>query len=186
MHGAVALATSRSSSTRHPMLVLICTSVPSFMLQLDANIVSVSLPVIARSLNAGFAGIEWVITAYMLSFASLLLPAGPLPFYLCIPLAPLGYPNRLPVLHGHASVYVLVTINGSFQRGAFVVGIPIGVTAINHGSHIIVPWRDMAEREIALVIRLGGAQILLVAGRAFSAAFAENTSIERIELAAIT
>ena len=48
------------------------------MLQLDANIVSVSLPVIARSLNASFAGIEWVITAYMLSFASLLLPAGAL------------------------------------------------------------------------------------------------------------
>jgi EmrB/QacA subfamily drug resistance transporter len=48
------------------------------MLQLDANIVSVSLPAIARSLGAGFAGIEWVITAYMLSFASLLLPAGAL------------------------------------------------------------------------------------------------------------
>jgi MFS family permease len=77
MHGAAAPA-STSSSTRHAMLVLICTSVPSFMLQLDANIVSVSLPVIARSLNASFAGIEWVITAYMLSFASLLLPAGAL------------------------------------------------------------------------------------------------------------
>lgn len=48
------------------------------MLQLDANIVSVSLPAIARSLNASFAGIEWVITAYMLAFASLLLPAGAL------------------------------------------------------------------------------------------------------------
>jgi EmrB/QacA subfamily drug resistance transporter len=78
MHGAAAPPASRSSSTRHAMLVLICTSVPSFMLQLDANIVSVSLPVIARSLNASFAGIEWVITAYMLSFASLLLPAGAL------------------------------------------------------------------------------------------------------------
>lgn len=63
---------------RHALLVLICTSAPSFMLQLDANIVSVSLPSIARSLNASFAGIEWVITAYMLSFASLLMPAGAL------------------------------------------------------------------------------------------------------------
>jgi MFS family permease len=75
---AAAPASSTSSSPRHAMCVLICTSVPSFMLQLDANIVSVSLPVIARSLNASFAGIEWVITAYMLSFASLLLPAGTL------------------------------------------------------------------------------------------------------------
>ena len=63
---------------RRALLVLICTSAPSFMLQLDANIVSVSLPAISRSLGASFAGIEWVITAYMLSFASLLLPAGAL------------------------------------------------------------------------------------------------------------
>ena len=60
------------------MLVLICVSAPSFMLQLDANIVAVSLPSIGESLGANFAGIEWVITAYTLSFASLLLPAGAL------------------------------------------------------------------------------------------------------------
>lgn len=39
-------------SERHALLALICTSAPSFMLQLVANIVSVSLPVIAGSLNA--------------------------------------------------------------------------------------------------------------------------------------
>ena len=60
------------------MLVLICVSAPSFMLQLDSNIVAVSLPSISESLGATFAGIEWVITAYTLSFASLLLPAGAL------------------------------------------------------------------------------------------------------------
>jgi EmrB/QacA subfamily drug resistance transporter len=70
--------TARRFPERHEILVLICTSVPSFMVQLDASIVSVSLPVIARSLSASFAGIEWVITAYMLSFAALLLPAGAL------------------------------------------------------------------------------------------------------------
>jgi EmrB/QacA subfamily drug resistance transporter len=61
-----------------PLLVLICTSAPSFMLQLDTNIVAVSLPSIAESMKANFAGIEWVVTAYTLSFASLLLPAGAL------------------------------------------------------------------------------------------------------------
>jgi EmrB/QacA subfamily drug resistance transporter len=62
----------------HAMLVLMCVSAPSFMLQLDSNIVAVSLPSITESLGATFAGIEWVITAYTLSFASLLLPAGAL------------------------------------------------------------------------------------------------------------
>ncbi len=71
-------AETEASAKRRAFLVLVCTSAPSFMLQLDANIVSVSLPAIARSLNASFAGIEWVITAYMLSFASLLMPAGAL------------------------------------------------------------------------------------------------------------
>src|ERR1700744_2729654 len=61
-----------------PLLVLICSSAPSFMLQLDTNIVAVSLPSIAESMKANFAGIEWVVTAYTLSFASLLLPAGAL------------------------------------------------------------------------------------------------------------
>jgi MFS family permease len=78
MHVAVSPAEITASAKRQALLVLICTSAPSFMLQLDANIVSVSLPAIAHSLNAGFAGIEWVITAYMLSFASLLMPAGAL------------------------------------------------------------------------------------------------------------
>jgi EmrB/QacA subfamily drug resistance transporter len=69
-------ADAETSAKRRALLLLICTSTPSFMLQLDANIVSVSLPAIARSLDASFAVIEWVITAFMLSFASLLMPAG--------------------------------------------------------------------------------------------------------------
>src|SRR4029077_7837380 len=44
----------------------------------DANIVSVPLPAITRSLGASFAGIEWVMRAYLTIFASLLLPAGAL------------------------------------------------------------------------------------------------------------
>src|SRR5882672_4786367 len=57
-------------------LVLLCVCVPVFMLNLDANIVAVSLPAIAHSLKADFAAAEWVVSAYMLTFASLMLPAG--------------------------------------------------------------------------------------------------------------
>lgn len=60
----------------HKLLILLCVSIPSFMVNLDANIVAVSLPSIARSLKADFAAIEWVISAYTLTFASLVLPAG--------------------------------------------------------------------------------------------------------------
>src|SRR5258706_2031662 len=78
MHGTASPLGSSRAADRHALLVLICTSAPSFMIHLDANIVSVSLPAIARSLPASFAGIEWVITAYILRFASLLLPPGAL------------------------------------------------------------------------------------------------------------
>src|SRR5260370_5144646 len=78
MHRTASPLVSPRAADRQALLVLICTSAPSFMLQLDANIVAVSLPAIARSLGASFAGIEWVITAYVLAFASLLLPAGAL------------------------------------------------------------------------------------------------------------
>jgi EmrB/QacA subfamily drug resistance transporter len=73
-----------NSQTAEPMdrlqtlLVLLCVSIPSFMINLDSNIVAVSLSSIARSLNADFSDIEWVISAYTLTFASLVMPAGAL------------------------------------------------------------------------------------------------------------
>ena len=58
--------------------VLLCASGVSFMIMLDSNIVAVSLPSIARDLNATFADIEWVVSAYILTFAALLMPSGAL------------------------------------------------------------------------------------------------------------
>jgi EmrB/QacA subfamily drug resistance transporter len=43
---------------------------------LDTNVVAVSLPSIARTFHAGFADVEWVVSAYMVAFAACLLPAG--------------------------------------------------------------------------------------------------------------
>ena len=42
------------------------------------HVVGIVLPTIARDLKASFADIEWVISAYVLCFAALLLPAGSL------------------------------------------------------------------------------------------------------------
>ena len=48
------------------------------MIMLDSNIVGVALPTIAKTLHASFAEIEWVVSGYILTFASLLLSAGAL------------------------------------------------------------------------------------------------------------
>jgi EmrB/QacA subfamily drug resistance transporter len=68
---------STHSGLQH-FLILLCVSIPSFMINLDSNIVAVSLPSIAQSLGASFSDIEWVISAYTLVFASCVMPAGAL------------------------------------------------------------------------------------------------------------
>ena len=57
-------------------LSVVC--VATFMLLLDITIVNVALPKIASSLKASFSDIQWVIDAYALTLAALLLTAGAL------------------------------------------------------------------------------------------------------------
>ena len=57
-------------------LVAVC--IATFMLLLDITIVNVALPAIERDLHANFADLQWVIDAYALTLAALLLTAGSL------------------------------------------------------------------------------------------------------------
>ena len=57
-------------------LLTSCTAI--FMLLLDVTIVNVALPSIERSLGADFSDLQWVIDAYALTLAALLLAAGSL------------------------------------------------------------------------------------------------------------
>ena len=55
-------------------LAVVCIGV--FMLLLDLTIVNVALPDIAGSFNSSLSALQWVIDAYALALASLLLTAG--------------------------------------------------------------------------------------------------------------
>jgi EmrB/QacA subfamily drug resistance transporter len=57
---------------------LAAVSAGVFMLLLDITIVNVALPDIERSLDASLSDLQWVINAYALSLAALLLTAGSL------------------------------------------------------------------------------------------------------------
>ncbi len=59
-----------------PLFILLTASAGFAMTVLDTNVVAVVLPTIARDFGASFADVEWVISTYVLCFASLLLPAG--------------------------------------------------------------------------------------------------------------
>ncbi|HYZ80337.1 MAG TPA: MFS transporter [Solirubrobacteraceae bacterium] len=57
---------------------LIAVCVATFMLLLDVTIVNVALPSIQSSLNASFSDLQWVVDAYALTLAALLLTTGSL------------------------------------------------------------------------------------------------------------
>jgi EmrB/QacA subfamily drug resistance transporter len=58
--------------------VLALTSVASFMVSLDTQVVATALPVIRVQLHASLASLEWTVNAYTLSFAVLLLTGAAL------------------------------------------------------------------------------------------------------------
>jgi EmrB/QacA subfamily drug resistance transporter len=55
-------------------LMAVCTA--TFMLLLDITVVNVALPAIQRSLHSSFSDLQWVVDAYSLTLAALLLTAG--------------------------------------------------------------------------------------------------------------
>src|ERR687886_95748 len=57
-----------------PVLAVLCAA--QFVVVLDVTIVAVALPAIQRDLGFSAAGLQWVVTAYTLVFAGLLIAAG--------------------------------------------------------------------------------------------------------------
>lgn len=67
---------SHQRKLANPFLILLTASTGCAMTVLDTNVVAIVLPTIARDFKASFADVEWVVSTYVLCFASLLLPAG--------------------------------------------------------------------------------------------------------------
>ena len=63
-----------SSKRRTAVLVTLCLAV--FTINLDTTIVNVALPTLVRELGASTTQLQWVVDAYNLVFAALVLAAG--------------------------------------------------------------------------------------------------------------
>jgi EmrB/QacA subfamily drug resistance transporter len=55
---------------------LVAVALATFMTYLDNNVVNVALPTIQRDLGLTMSGLEWIVSAYILVFAGLLLVGG--------------------------------------------------------------------------------------------------------------
>ncbi|EWT02047.1 major facilitator transporter [Intrasporangium oryzae NRRL B-24470] len=76
--GECALAKQLAMGTRRGRLVLTTTILGSGIALLDGTIVNVALPHIGRELDADLAQLQWVVNAYALALASLILLGGSL------------------------------------------------------------------------------------------------------------
>ena len=97
-------------------LIVVCAA--TFMLLLDVTIVVVAIPEIQSGLHASFSDVQWVIDAYALTLASLLLTAGSLAdrfghrrvFVVGLSVFTLG-----SLLCGVAQTPLMLTLSRSFQ-----------------------------------------------------------------------
>src|SRR5215210_3917405 len=67
---------SRSSSMNVQRGTLAVVCLATAVLMLDIAVVNTALPHIADDLNAGLGGVQWVVDAYTLALASVVLTAG--------------------------------------------------------------------------------------------------------------
>jgi EmrB/QacA subfamily drug resistance transporter len=65
---------ARPAARRWLVLVVMCLSV--FLVVVDNTIVNVALPTLNRSLGASISSLQWIVDAYSLAFAGLLLAGG--------------------------------------------------------------------------------------------------------------
>ena len=72
------LATNTPGATDRKWWTLGAVCVATFMLLLDITVVNTALPAIQRDLGGSFTDLQWVIDAYALSLAALVLTAGSL------------------------------------------------------------------------------------------------------------
>jgi len=62
----------------HRWLTMAVLSLSMLVVVVDTTIVNIAVPTLAGALPAGAAALEWIVDAYSLAFAALLLPAGSL------------------------------------------------------------------------------------------------------------
>src|SRR5579875_1127970 len=89
---------------RHGGLILAGLCLAAFIISLDTTIVNVALPSLVRETGATTAGLQWVVDAYNLSFAALVLAAGGLSDRL----------GRKGMLLTGLAVFGLASLAGSF------------------------------------------------------------------------
>jgi EmrB/QacA subfamily drug resistance transporter len=140
---------------------LIAVSLANFMAYLDNNVTNVALPTIQRSLHLSIAGLEWVVSSYLLVVAGLLLAGG-----------------RVADVYGRRRVFIIgltvFTLSSLAAGLAGSGGMLIGARAVQGlGAALLMPttlaiilatFKDARERTMAIGIWGAIGALALAAG----------------------
>ena len=134
-------------------LAIVCAAF--FMTVLDVSIVNVALPSIGRALHFSRDNLQWVVTAYAITFGGFLLLGG-----------------RAADLLGRRRVFltgvVLFTVASFFCGLAWSSGVLIASRAVQGlGAAIIQPGGSKRDDEVTEAVREGGAAMVLTGKRHF-------------------
>jgi EmrB/QacA subfamily drug resistance transporter len=157
--GAVSAADSGEGHPARWRIMAVLAAV-AFMAQLDLFIVNVALPVIGRSYaGSSLSGLSWVLNAYAIIFAALLVPAGRLADH---------FGRRRFLLAGVA----VFTLASAACAAAPSLGVLVAARAVQAvGAALIVPtslgllYPAFAKRQHAMVVGIWAA-VAAVAGTA--------------------
>ena len=110
---------------RRLILLVLCLSL--LVVVIDNTVLNTALPTLARVLHAGTSSLQWIVDAYTLCFAALLIPAGALGD---------RYGRRLSLIGG-LTVFALGSLAASFSAGT---GMLIGARIVmGLGAAFVMP-----------------------------------------------
>jgi DHA2 family methylenomycin A resistance protein-like MFS transporter len=148
-------------STRSPRLALLAASLGFVIICLDVTVVNVALGRIQETLSVSSTELEWVLNAYTLAFAALLLSAGALGDRL----------GARRVFVGGFAIFTLASVACGFASGALtlvaartVQGVGAALCVPSSLSLLSAAFPDPRARAKAVSIWAGTAALALGAG----------------------
>ena len=114
---------------------LLAVSVATFMLLLDITVVNTALPSIQKDLSASFTDLQWVIDAYTLTLAAVVLTAGSIADRI----------GRRAVFAAGLAIFSLASLAAGFAPDATVLNISRAVQGIGGAAMFAVSLALVAQ-----------------------------------------
>jgi MFS transporter, DHA2 family, methylenomycin A resistance protein len=153
--------TSEAAGGRRAGWALLATSLGFGVVQLDVSVVNVAIKPIGADLGGGVSGLQWVVGAYTVAFAALILSAGALG-------------DRIGAKRVFITGFALFTVASAACGLAPTLGFLIAARAVQGaGAAVLVPsslsllnhaYRDERARAHAVGLWAAGASVALSAG----------------------